>query len=33
MIQLSLSTIIIIFLIALIIGMIIGVSMTRPNIH
>jgi hypothetical protein len=33
MIQLSLSTIIIIFLIAIIIGMIIGAAMTRPNIH
>jgi hypothetical protein len=33
MIQMTLSSIVIIFLIALIIGMIIGVSMTRPNIH
>ena len=33
MIQLTLSTIIIIFLIAVIIGMIIGASLTRPNIR
>jgi hypothetical protein len=33
MIQISLSSIVVIFLIAMIIGMIVGVSMTRPNIH
>lgn len=33
MISLSFSTIIIIFLIAVIVGMVIGITMTRPHIH